>query len=34
MKFLYDPVIPELDVACRRPVNTMGAHANFKLTGR
>jgi hypothetical protein len=34
MKFLYDPVIPELDVACRRPVNTTGAHVHFKPTGR
>jgi hypothetical protein len=32
--FLYDPVIPELDIACHRELNTMGSHAHFKLIGR
>jgi hypothetical protein len=32
--FLYDPVIPELDVACHRELNTMGSHAHFKPIGR
>jgi hypothetical protein len=31
---LYDPVIPELDVACHRELNTMGSHAHFKPIGR
>ena len=32
--FLYDPVIPELDVACHRKINILGSHAHFKLMGR
>jgi hypothetical protein len=32
---VYGPVIPELDVAsCRRAINAMGSHVNFKPTGR
>jgi hypothetical protein len=32
--YLCDPVVPELDVACKRPVNIMGSHTHFKPTGR
>ena len=32
--FLYDPVTPELDVACHRKINILGSHAHFKLMGR
>jgi hypothetical protein len=32
--FLYDSVIPELDVACHRELNAMGSHAHFRSIGR
>jgi hypothetical protein len=31
---LYDPVIPELDVACHRKINILGSHVHFNLMGR
>ena len=32
--YMYDPVAPELEVACRRVLNAMGSAANFKLKGK
>jgi hypothetical protein len=32
--YMYDPVAPELEVACHRVLNAMGSSANFKLQGK